>query len=185
MTTLSPFLFLALGKPFLRTRLQRNLHGMHTTEISHTHRCLGWQHSQHFVNCCCRFVKFVKLSKDSKNASDREGQRSEWEKGKRRDTEGSKSHQKHLIKAKLPEFHFTSHTHSTNNKKRKRVRERGREREEAKESEKAKYGNQKQKLWKISKQIPKVIKNHKLDEVATRIQRPVLNKSMCVCVCVV
>lgn len=53
---------------------------------------------------------FVKLSTDSKNASDREGQRSKQEKGKGTDKEGSKSHQKHLIKAKLPEFHFISHT---------------------------------------------------------------------------
>lgn len=50
--SLSLSLFLAL----CRTRLQRNLYGMHTTEISHTHRCSGWQHSQHFINCCCQIL---------------------------------------------------------------------------------------------------------------------------------
>lgn len=41
---------------FLRTRLQRHLCGIQSTEIAHTHRCLGWQHSQHFVNCCCQIL---------------------------------------------------------------------------------------------------------------------------------
>lgn len=64
---------------------------------------------------------FVNYQKTAKMQVTEKGRGQSRGKGKRKGSskEGSKSHQKHLIKAKLPEFHFTSHTHThiANNKR--------------------------------------------------------------------